>query len=308
MRQRCFFTNEINQLVLHEEDKLKVFDKNSPYLATKKIGKNNPMEEQIKTDNEVRQEWNRTVDRAIVSGMSEEDISSIKKKEITEKVRDSIDLYGDRPDLLASIIKLAIAVLELLINRIMLAAVGVAEKVLDVMPGAGTGEATKTKVQETAVAVPHPEMSLLASKYVLLKNVHKELQRQNEAIFNLERNRGNLEIELSDCNGVFKSGKRMELQKQIDELERMINNMKRQLSLIVQEYGYDNVKEFYSDYYVSKGEYEDYIQESENWEKKQSGRSEDSSRISKPIENAQRMTNEQKISKWTNSREASRER
>ena len=51
---KVFFTNEINQLVLHEEDKLKVFDKNSPYLATKKIGKNNPMEEQIKADNEVR--------------------------------------------------------------------------------------------------------------------------------------------------------------------------------------------------------------------------------------------------------------
>lgn len=131
---KVFFTNEINQLVLHEEDKLKVFDKNSPYLATKKIGKNNPMEEQIKADNEVRQEWNRTVDRAIVSGVSEEDISRIKKNEITEKVRYSIDLYGDRPDLLASIIKLAIAVLELLINRIMLAAVGVAEKMLDIVP------------------------------------------------------------------------------------------------------------------------------------------------------------------------------
>lgn len=69
------------------------------------------MEEQIKADNEVRQEWNRAVDRAIVSGVSEEDISRIKKNEITEKVRYSIDLYGDRPDLLASIIKLAIAVL-----------------------------------------------------------------------------------------------------------------------------------------------------------------------------------------------------
>lgn len=66
------------------------------------------MEEQIKADNEVRQEWNRAVDRAIVSGVSEEDISRIKKNEITEKVRYSIDLYGDRPDLLASIIKLAI--------------------------------------------------------------------------------------------------------------------------------------------------------------------------------------------------------
>ena len=101
---------------------------------------------------------------------------------------------------------------------------------------------------------------------------------------------------------------RENVQKQIDELDRMINNMKRQLSSIVQEYGYDNVKEFYSDYYASKGEYEDYMQESENWEKKQSGKSEDSSRISKQMKNNQRMTNEPKISKCANSREASRER
>ena len=82
----------------------------------------------------MRQEWNRTVDRAIISGVPEEDISRIKKGEITEKVRNSIDLYGDRPDLLASIIKLAIAVLELLINRILLAAVSVAEKILVLRP------------------------------------------------------------------------------------------------------------------------------------------------------------------------------
>ena len=73
--------------MLHEEDRLKVFDKNSPYLATKKIGKNNPMEEQIKADNEVRRAWNRTVDRAIVSGVPEEDISRIKEEKIKEKVK-----------------------------------------------------------------------------------------------------------------------------------------------------------------------------------------------------------------------------
>ena len=115
----------------------------------------------------------------------------------------------------------------------------------------------------------------------------------------MERNRSNLEIELSDCNGVFKSGKRTELQKQIDELDCMINNMKRQLSSIVQEYGYDNVREFYSDYYASKGEYEDYIQESENWKKKQSRKSEDSSRISKQMKNNQIMDNEHENSKPT---------
>ena len=236
---KVFFTNEINQLVLHEEDKLKVFDKNSPYLATKKIGKNNPMEEQIKADNEVRQEWNRTVDRAIVSGVSEEDISRIKKNEITEKVRYSIDLYGDRPDLLASIIKLAIAVLELLINRIMLAAVGVAEKMLNIVP-------EESRNIEAKTYPTMPTMSPLAKKYLSLQNIYDELQKQNEAIFAQEHKRSELEIELSECNGAFKARKRGGLQNQIYELNKQIDNMKRYLSSIVQRHGYDNVRDFYS--------------------------------------------------------------
>lgn len=252
---KVFFTSEINQLVLHEEDRLKVFDKNSPYLATKKIGKNNPMEEQIKADNEVRREWNRTVDRAIVSGVPEEDISRIKKEKITENVRNSIDLYGDRPELLASIIKLAIAVLEFLINRIMLAAVGVAEKMLDIVPAEGRNIEAKT----------YPTMSPLAEKYLSLQNIYDELQKQNEAIFAQEHKRRELEIELSECNGAFKARKRGGLQNQIYELIKQIDNMKRYLSSIVQRHGYDNVRDFYSTYYAAKGEYADYVKDVEEW-------------------------------------------
>ena len=59
--------------------------------------------------------------------------------------------------------------------------------------------------------------------------------------------------------------------------------MKRQLSSIVQEYGYDNVREFYSDYYASKGEYEKYnIREVEKWKKKNE-KSEDRSSIDKKV-------------------------
>ena len=45
-----------------DKDKLRVFDKNGLYLATKKIGKNNPKAEQIKEDNKVRMQWNHEVD------------------------------------------------------------------------------------------------------------------------------------------------------------------------------------------------------------------------------------------------------
>lgn len=181
------------------------------------------MEEQIKADNEVRQEWNRAVDRAIVSGVSEEDISRIKKNEITEKVRYSIDLYGDRPDLLASIIKLAIAVLELLINRIMRVAVAAAEKMLEILPAEGRNIEAKT----------YPIMSLLAEKYLSFQSIYYELQKQNEVIFAQEHKRSEMEIELLECNGAFKARKRGGLQNQIYELNKQIDNMKCDLSSIV---------------------------------------------------------------------------
>ena len=62
---KVFYTDLINQMVIDDKDRFSIFDKNGPYLATKKVGKNNPKTEEIKADNEIRMEWNRAVDRAI---------------------------------------------------------------------------------------------------------------------------------------------------------------------------------------------------------------------------------------------------
>lgn len=53
-----FYTDHINLLVKDDREKLHVFDSNGLYLATKKIGKNNPKAELIRTDNENRMRWN----------------------------------------------------------------------------------------------------------------------------------------------------------------------------------------------------------------------------------------------------------
>lgn len=45
------YTAHINRHIADPEQQLKVFDKNGVYLPTKKIGKNNPREEEIKADN-----------------------------------------------------------------------------------------------------------------------------------------------------------------------------------------------------------------------------------------------------------------
>lgn len=46
------YTDLMNQLVKDEAKKLSVFEPDGPYLATKKIGKNNPKAEEIQADNE----------------------------------------------------------------------------------------------------------------------------------------------------------------------------------------------------------------------------------------------------------------
>ena len=66
-----FYTALINRHIHDPERRLKVFDPNSVYLPTKKIGKNNPKEAEIEADNAARQDWNRTADMALVSGIEE---------------------------------------------------------------------------------------------------------------------------------------------------------------------------------------------------------------------------------------------
>ena len=95
---KVFYTDLINQMVIDDKDRLSIFDKNGPYLATKKVGKNNPKAEAIKADNEIRMEWNRAVDRAILSGVSETEVVELKKTEITEKVKESVEQNGNKPD------------------------------------------------------------------------------------------------------------------------------------------------------------------------------------------------------------------
>lgn len=110
------FTEINNGFIKDESRRLQVFDRNSVYLPTKKIGKNNPREEQIKADNVVRQEWNRAADGALVSGVPEKDIMAVKYKRISEEIRDSIHKTGNRPELFEDVIRRAIETLRGLIR------------------------------------------------------------------------------------------------------------------------------------------------------------------------------------------------
>ena len=111
------YTDLINRHISDPEQQLKVFDKNSVYLPTKKIGKNNPKAAEIEADNTARQEWNRTADMALLSGISETKILEVKQTEIHEKASQSIKSKGWLPNLFRGIVTKAKDFLQNLIRE-----------------------------------------------------------------------------------------------------------------------------------------------------------------------------------------------
>lgn len=76
------YTNLINRHISDSEQQLNLFDKNSVYLPTKEIGKSNPKAAEIEADNTASQEWSRTVDMALLSGISEAKILEVKQTKV----------------------------------------------------------------------------------------------------------------------------------------------------------------------------------------------------------------------------------
>ena len=272
---KVFYTDLINQMALDDKDRLSIFDKNGPYLATKKVGKNNPKAEEIKADKEIRMDWNRAVDRAIVSGVSETEVVELKMTEITDKVKESVEQNGSKPELFGDIVRAAVALLERLIAKVMQKVMDFAEKVIG-----KAVDAKKETPKETERHIhakdepsiqperpPQPKPSVLAGKYPRLKEIDSRLKDQNEAIFEREKKRDKLKKELSGCTGIFKGDRRKELQQEIEGIDIQISNMKKRLSSIVKEYKFDSVQAFYKEFKVAKNEYIDYKAACAEWEK-----------------------------------------
>jgi len=112
---KTMYTDLINSLTEDEKDRLQVFDKAGPYLPTKKIGKHNPREKEIRADNEARQEWNRTVDEALVRGMPEEEVVSRKRELLIVPVGEAIRKEGFHAECFRAVV---LAAVNTLLNQV----------------------------------------------------------------------------------------------------------------------------------------------------------------------------------------------
>lgn len=250
------YTDLINLYVHDDKQKFKVFDRSGVYLPMKKIGKNNPKEDQIVAANQMRTKWNLTVDNALVSGVSEADIKAIKRTQISQPAKQSIQKYGRNPERFGQLIQLAIGALEMFIRRL-----------LD-MVATKAEETNRVVEKEIKTHVPErPKQSELASKYPRLKEIHAKLLNQSTAINRKKKEVGELKEELAETKGVFKFKQRKILQEKVDKAEIQLSNMEQQMPMIAKQYHYSSVKSFMAEFNASKAEHEDYQRAMKSYKK-----------------------------------------
>lgn len=230
------YTKLMNQYVKEESQKLSVFKPGSVYLATKKIGKNNPKAAEIRADNAMRQEWNRTVDVALAEGVAEETVMEIKRKEITDRVALSVAKNGKQPGLLRMILTAAVRFLTEYVRKIQ-------------MP-------------------PKPKLKIDIEEFWQMQKVKEKLDKQISLIrYTEDVELPKLENNLQDIKGLFKGREKKAAQDMIDQCKKRISGQKDQLKKIVRESGYATVKSFMENYDRAYGIVAEYQKELREWEK-----------------------------------------
>lgn len=231
------FTDLMNVYVRNDEEKLNVFQRGSVYLPTKKIGKNNPKEAEIRADNAIRQEWNRAVDVALVEGVPEEKILKIKKEEISTKIAQSISRQGFQPRAFREILLAALQILREYIRKLRIPS--------------------------------KPKLGINMKEFYEMENLKSKLDQKLRVIRQAEQvELPRLEKDLKDITGIFKGKEKKEAQNKIDQCKERIRKQKDELHILVKKSGYPNVQKFMDGYCTAYKIVEKYKKELEIWKQK----------------------------------------
>jgi len=235
--EKKHYTELMNQYIKNPVEKLGVFDKNSIYLPTKKIGKNNPKAQEIRADNDARTQWNQVADLALVEGMPETEVIKIKRAEITAKVWKPIEENGKQPGLFRKIVLKAKEILTTFIRKL-------------IMP-------------------PKPVLTVDIVEFRKMEDIKSELDQQRNAIYVLEEKKlPDLKRQLNELKGVFKGKERRMLKDRIADAEEGLSTMKSHLTRVVTRYGYQNIQDFMSVYAKSEHLVRKYQKDLHEWKSK----------------------------------------
>ena len=235
-----FYTALINRHIHDPERRLKVFDPNSVYLPTKKIGKNNPKAAEIEADNAARRDWNRTADMALVSGIAEAKIIEIKNEHVYNEASRSVQKHGWLPGLFRGII----------------------QKAKEILMGL---------IRETEVP-PKPTLSVDMAEYSKMQKLMVKVQDEARAIKQLMHGElPKLEKQLAETTGLFKGKERKALQEKIAGVQQEIDRRMDRLPGILKEDGYPDVQAFKRLYDDATAFVEQYTHDLAVWERQVHG-------------------------------------
>ena len=229
------YTDLINRHISNPEQQLKVFDKNSVYLPTKKIGKNNPKAAEIETDNAARQEWNRTADMALISGISEAKILEVKQTEIHDKASQSIKSKGWLPNLFRGIVTKAKDFLQNLIQE-------------------------KDMPPKPTLDINMAEFRTMQKLMIKAQDKAKEIRHLQDTVL------PKLKQQLADTKRIFKGKERKALTEQIQRTEKEIAEKLDKLPDVLKEDGYPDVQAYMATYRKAEAVVEQFNRDLAAWE------------------------------------------
>ena len=237
-------TDAINEIVKDENEKLQVFHKGDPYLATKKIGKNNPKEAEIRADNYLRQEWNRNVDRALLTGALEVEVMLAKQSQIDEPVAESLREHGQDPKLFTGILQKAVGYLRGFVE--FLRETKYCDRDLEGNPLIDHD----MRIDITPEPLPaklkgeRPSSEKQEAEVMRLQQILNKMKKQERKIYAIEKAIVKLEKNLKEVKKKwFHKKEQKELEGKIDAKKVQLENAKATLDLIQAQHEYQNALE-----------------------------------------------------------------
>ena len=260
-------TDAINEIVKDENEKLQVFQKGGPDLATKKIGKNNPKADEIKVDNYLRQEWNRNVDRALLTGASEVEVMTAKQSQIDVPVAKSLREHGQDPKLFTGILQKAVGYLRGFVE--FLRETKYCDRDLEGNPLLDYD----VRIDITPEPLPakpkgeRPSSEKQEAEVMRLQQILNKMKKQEQKIYAIEKAIVKLEKELKEVKKKwFHRKEQKELEGKIDAKKVQLEKAKDTLDLIPAQQGYQNALEVTKAMKLAKAELKKAQQAQKEWD------------------------------------------
>lgn len=260
-------TDALNGIVKDENEKLQVFQKGGPYLATKKIGKNNPKEAEIKADNYLRQEWNRNVDRALLTGAAEVEVMMAKQSQIDEPVAESLREHGQDPKLFTRILQKAVGYLRGFVEFLR------ETKYCDRDSDGNPLLDHDLRIDITPEPLPakpkgeRPSSEKQEAEVMRLQQILNKMKKQEQKIYAIEKAIVKLEKDLKEVKKKwFHRKEQKELEGKIETKKVQLEKAKATLDLIPAQHGYQNALEVTKAMKVAKAELKKAQQAQKEWD------------------------------------------